>query len=434
MFDKFIHFIKYNNAAVFIIVLVFIFGTSVFASETGREAVGKKKSSIIGVDNTLLLEADLDNFDMDFKIEKIEEDEKYYYITYTFIELSELNRAWQYGLKEKERKISKNIKEDLGVYFAKELEQEYYAKIKDLKLSKEKAEEKGESKRVEVTEYSGLIGKTLNVASKVFKEYEPIKKNIIETPVSEFKMREFKENENSGNSTEISPSVPDNLTEIYFDYIKEKDPDADNIFGTNDNCPYVYNPDQVDSDGDGVGDACDIDNINSDTENISDSLDENSDDTQEDEGVQEEGDVQIVDLDDMDTNNNEDTNTNENTNDNENIDTNDTNEHLAPNEDEASTSPLTETGQANEDENYGDAGSGDNGEEVQDNTGSGESSAGDNGDTENNNQEQSIDDGSGDSVDGTAGSEEIVQDNSVNSEESATETGSADDNTTDNNE
>jgi hypothetical protein len=406
MFDKFIHFIKYNNAAVFIIVLVFIFGTSVFASETGREAVGKKKSSIIGVDNTLLLEADLDNFDMDFKIEKIEEDEKYYYITYTFIELSEFNGAWQYGLKEKERKISKNIEEDLGVYFAKELEQEYYAKIKDLKLSKEKAEEKGESKRVEVTEYSGLIGKTLNVASKVFKEYEPVKKKIIETPVSSAKMRKIKENKNSENLNDSSASGPDNLTEIYFDYIKEKDPDADNIFGSNDNCPYVYNPDQVDSDGDGVGDACDIDNINSDTENISDSSDENLDDTQEDEGVQEEGDVQIVDLDDMDTN---ETNNDEN---NEEGITEDSEETEDAEED---TPPLTGTGQAeesedaentNENEDIGtnetkdentnvdenNAGNGDNGENTgndqdgQDDSENIEESEADGSDAENNNE------------------------------------------------
>jgi hypothetical protein len=429
MFDKFIHFIKYNNAAVFIIVLVFVVGASAFASEPGREAIGKKTSSIVGVDNTLLLEADLDNFDMDFKIEKIEEDEKYYYITYTFIELSELNGAWQYGLKEKERKISKNIKEDLGVYFAKELEQEYYAKIKDLKLSKEKAEEKGESKRVEVTEYSGLIGKTLNIASKVFKEYEPVKKKIIETPVSSAKMRKIKENKNSENLNDSSASGPDNLTEIYFDYIKEKDPDADNIFGSNDNCPYVYNPDQVDSDGDGVGDVCDIDNINSDTENISDSSNENSSDTQE----SGEGDVQIVDLDDIDTNNNEDTNTN-NTNKGSGDNSEDTSTNENTNNTNDESTPLTETGQANEGEEFNDTGSGDNGEEVQDNTGSGENSAGDSGDTENNNQEQSIDDDSGDSADGTAGSEEIVQDNSVNSEESAIETGSADDNTTDNNE
>jgi hypothetical protein len=406
MFDKFIHFIKYNNAAVFIIVLVFVVGASAFASEPGREAIGKKTSSIVGVDNTLLLEADLDNFDMDFKIEKIEEDEKYYYITYTFIELSELNGAWQYGLKEKERKISKNIKEDLGVYFAKELEQEYYAKIKDLKLSKEKAEEKGESKRVEVTEYSGLIGKTLNIASKVFKEYEPVKKKIIETPVSSAKMRKIKENKNSENLNDSSASGPDNLTEIYFDYIKEKDPDADNIFGSNDNCPYVYNPDQVDSDGDGVGDACDIDNINSDTENISDSSDENLDDTQEDEGVQEEGDVQIVDLDDMDTN---ETNNDEN---NEEGITEDSEETEDAEED---TPPLTGTGQAeesedaentNENEDIGtnetkdentnvdenNAGNGDNGENTgndqdgQDDSENIEESEADGSDAENNNE------------------------------------------------
>jgi hypothetical protein len=38
---------------------------------------------------------------------------------------------------------------------------------------------------------------------------------------------------------------------------KSYDQDIDGITDLNDNCPRVYNPDQVDSDGDGVGDLCD---------------------------------------------------------------------------------------------------------------------------------------------------------------------------------
>ena len=36
------------------------------------------------------------------------------------------------------------------------------------------------------------------------------------------------------------------------------DPDSDGICSNLDNCPFTYNPDQLDSDLDGVGDACDI--------------------------------------------------------------------------------------------------------------------------------------------------------------------------------
>lgn len=37
----------------------------------------------------------------------------------------------------------------------------------------------------------------------------------------------------------------------------EPDPDADGLSNSEDNCPVVYNPDQIDTDNDGVGDACD---------------------------------------------------------------------------------------------------------------------------------------------------------------------------------
>lgn len=35
--------------------------------------------------------------------------------------------------------------------------------------------------------------------------------------------------------------------------------DNDGVPNSRDNCPYVANPDQVDTDGDGIGDVCDDD-------------------------------------------------------------------------------------------------------------------------------------------------------------------------------
>jgi len=43
----------------------------------------------------------------------------------------------------------------------------------------------------------------------------------------------------------------------YVRAVRSADPDNDGIFDPADNCPTTYNPDQKDSDGDGLGDVCD---------------------------------------------------------------------------------------------------------------------------------------------------------------------------------
>ena len=107
MFKKLIHFIKYNNATVLILVFILVLGSGAFAaSPQGQELIGEKQTNIEGVDNTLLISADLENYEMDFKIEKIDEDDKYYYVTYTYLDLIKMDNAWEYSINEKTRKIS----------------------------------------------------------------------------------------------------------------------------------------------------------------------------------------------------------------------------------------------------------------------------------------------------------------------------------------
>ncbi|MFA6306201.1 MAG: hypothetical protein WCV70_00475 [Patescibacteria group bacterium] len=206
--QKIINFLKYNNAAVIILAIILILGGGALAA--GPENIGVKQTSVEGTDNTLLLSADLSAFNMDFKIEKIEQDENYYYATYSYLDLTVIDSAWQYQLSSKTQKISKKIREDLGVYLAKFLAKHYQARVRELKQAKAEAESLGEQRRIEVTEYSGLIGLTLDLAAKVFPGYEPIVKT--ELPAPEFNLPDF-----NADAPENSPA--DNLTQIYNDYI-----------------------------------------------------------------------------------------------------------------------------------------------------------------------------------------------------------------------
>lgn len=252
MFSKMINFIKYNNLAVFIILAFFVFGGGVFAqTEAGQELVGKQVTSVQGVDNTLLLAVDLDKLDMDFKVEKIEQDDRYYYVTYTFLDLISKENAWQYQLQEKIMKIASGENLDLSAMIADELKDVYDSRISDLKEEKAAAEAAGESRRVEVTKYSGLIGGVLDIASKSFPGYEAVKEETLPSP--EMVPLDLYAATSTADS---EVSSPDNLTRIYEDYIEENDPDQDGIFGSADNCGKVANADQLDSDNDGIGDAC----------------------------------------------------------------------------------------------------------------------------------------------------------------------------------
>src|SRR3989339_632513 len=226
MFKKFISFLKYNNLTVFIVLVVFLLTSGVFAqTEAGQEFIGAKEIRTEGVDNTLLLEADLEKMDMDYKIEKIESDDKYYYVTYTYLDLIKKDNAWQYGIQENVRKVSQKAKVDLGKYLAQELREEYERRLSDLKKEQEKERAGGESIRTEVEEYTGVIGQALDVVGRVFTGYKAVKVRKVpapNVPPTILAQREVK------NGAEDIGSA-DNLTDVYEDYIASKDPDHEDV-------------------------------------------------------------------------------------------------------------------------------------------------------------------------------------------------------------
>jgi hypothetical protein len=259
--NRIIHFLKYNNATVLILLAIILLGGSAFAAtDAGQAAIGQQTSRVEGVDNTLLLTATPDSMNMDFKIEKIEQDVDYYYVTYTFLTLVKIDNAWQYQLTEKSRKVTKKIRQDLGTYLAEEFKQEHDAIVKDLKAEQAKASLEGTQIREEVTEYTGLIGQTLDVVAAVFPNYEPVKTVAVESPEVPAEVLAA-----INSATTTVPVSADNLTAVYDSYISENDPDHDDVFGAADNCLLTYNPDQKDTDADGLGDVCDLDQITGET-------------------------------------------------------------------------------------------------------------------------------------------------------------------------
>jgi len=222
------HFVQYNNAFLIILVVcVLAFGSLSFASEEVRDAtIGGKTVYAEGTDNTLLLEQDFDKFNMDFKITGIVEDEESYVVNYSYVDFDLTSPlpgsegevvstgsegvAWQFTEKQGARKIDKPFRQDLGLYLAGQLRQEASARIKELKRLQREEREKGLTKIVQVTEYSGLIGKILDLSTAVFPGYEPVKKVELETPLMDEQIVQ-----------RAGSSGADNLANVYNNWIEE---------------------------------------------------------------------------------------------------------------------------------------------------------------------------------------------------------------------
>lgn len=186
MREKLVHFIKYNNAfTVAFVICFFGFGISFAASPELRDSVYSSEETVVSVDNSLIVSADLDNFNFNLRINSVTEDEKNYYAVYSYQTLAIEDGFWQSKEIEKTLTVSREALDgkDLGLYVAEELGENINYELSYLKRVQKLEKEKGESQKVVTTEYSGLIGKLLDPKEKVIEGYRPvIPEPVLEVP------------------------------------------------------------------------------------------------------------------------------------------------------------------------------------------------------------------------------------------------------------
>ncbi|OGM90490.1 hypothetical protein A2755_00100 [Candidatus Wolfebacteria bacterium RIFCSPHIGHO2_01_FULL_48_22] len=177
MYERILHFIKYNNAFTIILVIGFFgFGISFAASSDVRDAVYASEETVISVDNSSVVSADLDNFNFNLRIDSVTEDEKSYYATYSYQTLAILDGVWQNKNMEKTLTVSKEALDgkDFGLYLAKELGENINYELSYLKRVQILEREKGDSQKVVTVEYSGLVGKFFDPKEIVIEGYTPV--------------------------------------------------------------------------------------------------------------------------------------------------------------------------------------------------------------------------------------------------------------------
>ncbi|MDP3726243.1 MAG: DUF5011 domain-containing protein [bacterium] len=183
VFKKLTTFIKYHNALPLGFIILFLgFGGAMAANDelrgTVAGAVISKEVSVESVDNSFIVNANLQQFVPSAQIVSVTEDNENYYIAYALETIDLADSAWKIVLRSKEFSVSKALlgAEDLGVYVAEEIGEVVDRQISYLKEVQNKERKVGETQKIVSTTYSGLIGKYLDSKREVIEGYTPIEK------------------------------------------------------------------------------------------------------------------------------------------------------------------------------------------------------------------------------------------------------------------
>jgi len=178
--NKILDFVKYHNAFTIGLALALFCAGAIFAaSPDARDAVlGKEIITARGVDNSRIINADLENFDFEMKIENVTEDETNYYVDYSFQTLGVKDNVWQIIARANTMTVSKAsiAGQDLGLYVQAQLANIVQNELTYLKQAQAAERKNGLTQIVMTTEYTGLIGLVLDVKNAILPGYEPVVK------------------------------------------------------------------------------------------------------------------------------------------------------------------------------------------------------------------------------------------------------------------
>lgn len=210
MFNKITHFIKYNNALpIFFGILFLGAGGALAANEQVQDAVLASERVVRSIDNTRIVNLDLNSYSVSIGITGVEEDDLFYYVTYVLNTVDLVDGVWTDAGIEKVLEVSKEsiIGRDLGLYASEEL-----AEVRDHELSKLKEVQEiersnGESVKVVATVYSGLVGKFLDSTEESLPGYDAVIKEEVIPSSSVVTSEPQNNNVVVGNPDDTEPPV-----------------------------------------------------------------------------------------------------------------------------------------------------------------------------------------------------------------------------------
>lgn len=171
------NFILYNNTIPLVLGVLFLGSTLTFAAnEEARDAVLSSEAAVTAVDNSYIRNVNLDVFDVEISVDRIEEDMEYYYVYYLISTISLVDGVWQPVTQERTLQVLKNElgDEDLGLYVTKQLSDLYNYEKRLLADTQEAENSIGPTNKTITTEYSGLLGRMLDPENEVFPGYDPV--------------------------------------------------------------------------------------------------------------------------------------------------------------------------------------------------------------------------------------------------------------------